>query len=324
MPSTVKAAFHPDIVILKIARLTLLREIGPASRRDRKYKQIAASLEHVGLIESLVAFNAGHGKYLLLDGHKRLDILKAGGATEVPCLLATDDESYTYNRRANYLSPISEHHMMLKALTVGGVSEESIAAALAVDIVMIREKRNLLNGICPEAIEILKDKRVRPNTFAILRRMKSARQIEVAGLMAAAKNYSIRFANALLLGTRPEFLVAKPPVRMSRGIDATQKAMLERETDTLLREFRTVAKCYGADVLALKVACGYIGRLLANMRIQRYLTKKHPEILEQLQQLLADVRDDKSRRSKMPARKAPAKEKSRTPRGAGRNSALAG
>ena len=119
MSTIVKAAFRPDIIVLEIARLTSLKEVGAHTRRDQKYKQIAASLEHVGLIEPIVVFSAGRGKYFVVDGEKRLDILKTRGVTEVCCLIATDDESYTYNKRVNYLSPIGEHHMMLRALAHG-------------------------------------------------------------------------------------------------------------------------------------------------------------------------------------------------------------
>jgi hypothetical protein len=311
MSTTVKVAFRPDIVVLEIARLTLLKEIGPAIRRDQKYKQIATSLEHVGLIEPIVVFSAGRGKYLVLDGHKRLDILKARGITEACCLLATDDESYTYNKRVNYLSPIGEHHMILKALT-HGVAEDRMAAALDVDVATIRRKRNLLNGICPDAVEILKDKRVSSNAFAVLRRMKPARQIEVSGLMVAADNYSRRFAQALLFGTRADFLIEPAATRATKGADPTQKAMLEQETDALLREFKAVEKSYGADILTLGVCCRYLDRMVGNARVQRYLLKRYPDVLQQLQQLLADVNDDKSRSSKMPDRKAPMAEKLRS------------
>jgi ParB-like chromosome segregation protein Spo0J len=41
------------------------------------------------LIEPIVVYSAG--KYLVLDGEKRLDILKARNVTEVRCLMATDD-----------------------------------------------------------------------------------------------------------------------------------------------------------------------------------------------------------------------------------------
>jgi hypothetical protein len=304
MSTSIKAAFRPEIAILETARLTSIKEITPAMRLEQKYKQIAASLTHVGLVEPIVVFSAGRGKYLVLDGHKRLDILKSRGITAVRCLLATDDESYTYNKRVNYLSPIGEHHMILKALA-DGITEELIAESLDVNVATIRNKRNLLDGICPEAAEILKDKRVSPNAFAVLRKMKPARQIEAAGLMVAASTYSHGFAQALLSGTRAE-LRADParPGRVVKNVDGTQKAMLERETDLLLREYKTVEETYGADVLTLSVCCGYLKRLLGNVRVERYLTKRYPEILQQLQQLLADMQADKSRPPKFPAKKA--------------------
>jgi ParB-like chromosome segregation protein Spo0J len=62
------------------------------------YRQITASLKHVGLIEPLVVYPRGPGEYLLLEGHVRLDILKSQGITEARCLLSTDDEAYTYTR----------------------------------------------------------------------------------------------------------------------------------------------------------------------------------------------------------------------------------
>jgi hypothetical protein len=73
MPTSVKAAFRPDLVNLEIARLTPLKKISPEMREERKYGQIAASLTHVGLLEPIVVFPAGRGKFLVLDGHKRLD-----------------------------------------------------------------------------------------------------------------------------------------------------------------------------------------------------------------------------------------------------------
>jgi hypothetical protein len=99
---------------------------------------------------------------------------------------------------------------------------------------------------------------------------------------------------------------------MPKGVDPTQKAMLEQETDTLLREFKAVEKSYGSDVLTLGVCCRYLDRMLANARVHKYLSKRYPEILQQLQQLLDDVNEDKSRRSAMPARKAPTADKSRS------------
>jgi ParB-like chromosome segregation protein Spo0J len=63
-------------------------------------------LKHVGVIEPLVVYPRGPGDYLLLDGHVRLEILKSIGMKEVKCLLATDDEAYTYNRHVNHIPAV--------------------------------------------------------------------------------------------------------------------------------------------------------------------------------------------------------------------------
>ena len=307
----VKPAFRPDIVHLAIARLTPLKVISAAMRNDKKYRQIETSMVHVGLIEPIVVFAAGRGKYLVLDGHKRLDILKARGEKEVRCLLATDDETYTYNKRVNYLSPIGEHYMILKALAAG-VTEQRIADALDVKVKEIQRKRNLLEGICPEAIEILRDKRVNPNAFASLRRMKSSRQIEAAGLMVAADKFSMRFARALLAGMRADLRISsKQSQRRASPTDAAQHALLEQETDALLRDFKAVEESYGSDVLTLSVCCGYLNRLIGNPRVARYVMKKYPDILKEFQQLLTEVEAEKRRTPRMPVKKAVAT-KSRT------------
>jgi hypothetical protein len=42
----------------------------------------------------------------------RLIALRDLGQDSAPCLVATDDEAYTYNSRVNRLSTIQEHFMI--------------------------------------------------------------------------------------------------------------------------------------------------------------------------------------------------------------------
>ena len=67
--------------------------------------------------------------------------------------------SSSYNKRVNQLSSIGEHYMILKALS-NGVSEHEISVSLSVDVETIRRKRSMLDGICPEVIELLTTRRV--------------------------------------------------------------------------------------------------------------------------------------------------------------------
>ena len=287
--SAVKAAFEKQIVVLPINIIVPQKEVTVSHRNGDFYKQLTASLKHIGLIEPLVVYPRGPGDYLLLEGHMRLEILKSIGVTEAKCLLSTDDEAYTYNRHVNHIPAIAQHFMLLEALKTG-LTEERIAAALDVSLESIRIRRDLLNGICPETVQILVDKPVSPQVFAILRKMKAIRQIEAAEHMVAGGTYTIPFAKALLAVTKPEMLEADP-ANSSKKLEATSlaaRSMLEEENEFLLKDLKAVEESYGTDVLALTVSCGYIDRLLKNPKIERYLSRNHMDILHTLRQLLSD------------------------------------
>jgi len=289
----VKRAFEPEIVPISITEIVPIKTVTTKHRKTDAYRRIAASMAHVGLIEPLVVFPTTKGTYILLDGHTRLDVLIATNALTVNCLLSTDNESYTYNKRVNYIPPIAQHHMILRALA--HVSEERIASALNVSVATIREKRDLLKGICPEAAEILHNQRVSADAFVALRRMKPVRQIDVARLMMSAMKFSGRFAKALLNGTREELLVPTPTPRR-RDVTEAQQSIMEQETDELLKHVDSIKANYGNDILDLTAACKYIERLLANARVHRYLAKHHGDSLTALEQLLSDTSLDKKRR----------------------------
>jgi ParB-like chromosome segregation protein Spo0J len=156
---TIKAAFASHILTLPISCIKPQREPTAKMKKTACYQQICSSLENVGLIEPLVVFEQPQGIFLLLDGNTRLAILKAKGTQEVACILARDDESYTYNRRVSHIPPILQHYMLRRVLQ-NGVTEERIAAALNIDVRSVRQKRDMLKGICPEAARLLETRRL--------------------------------------------------------------------------------------------------------------------------------------------------------------------
>src|ERR1700733_1903635 len=101
-----KSAFGSQILTLPLSAIVPQREPTPVMKRTACYKQIVASLEHIGLIEPLVVCEQSQGNFLLVDGNTRFEILKSGGTKEVACIIATDDESYTYNKRVSAVPPI--------------------------------------------------------------------------------------------------------------------------------------------------------------------------------------------------------------------------
>lgn len=278
-----RLAFEPQLVFIPIEQIIPLRELTAGIRRSPKYAQIAASIGEVGIIEAPVVARDAQtpDKYHLLDGHTRFEILRERGETNVTCLVATDDEAYTYNKRVNRIAIIQEHKMILTALQKG-VPEERLARALNVNIAGIRSRRRLLEGICPEAIKLLRDKHVPICTFRELRRMKPMRQIEAAELMIAMNRYAVSYARSLVAATPDEHLVIKKRRRI-QGFSKDQIARMETESANLEREFKAIEKDYGSDHLDLVLATGYVGRLLSNAKIVRYLAQYHPEILAEFQ-----------------------------------------
>lgn len=283
----IKIGFDIDTVHLRIDQITPLKLITPVIRESEKYKQIAASIREVGIIEPPVVApkRKGQAQHMLLDGHLRIEALKQMGEQEVTCLVSTDDEAFTYNKHISRLSTIQEHRMILQAVK-RGVSEEKIARALNLQVDNIVRKRNLLEGICPEVAELFKDKMVPRNTFGILKRMKPVRQIEAAMLMNDANNYSYPYVQALFAATPKAQLANPTKTKAVKGLDDEQMARMEAEMGSLQGEYRLIEDSYGPNVLNLTVAKTYLGTLLDNTRVIKYLALHHPEFLTQFQKIV--------------------------------------
>jgi hypothetical protein len=286
MAKQVSLAFNSHGVVVPITNILPLKQVNPVMRSSQKYQQVLSSVREVGVIEPLIVFpnNNQPGTYLLLDGHVRLEVLRQIGETQARCLIATDDETYTYNRRVNRMATIQEHNMILKAIR-HGVSEERIAKVLRVDVATIRQKRDLLNGICKEAVEILKNRHVSLGVFSFLRKLKSMRQIEVAELLVATGNFSVPYVNALLAATRPDMLVDPDKHKVVEGLTPEQVAKMEKEMEVLQRDLTLIEESHGNQVLNLVLARGYIAKSLGNGRVARYLGQHHADIFRELQSL---------------------------------------
>jgi len=175
--------------------------------------------------------------------------------------------------------------MILRAIKKG-VSEDRIAKTLNVDIGKIRQKKDLLDGICQEVVELLKDKHCSPKSIRVLRKMKPMRQIEVVELMIATNNYTVRYAKALLAATPKDQLVEQQKPKRIEGLSPDEMARMEKETEILTRDFKAVKDSYGKDTLNLVLACGYLSKLLDNSQIVRFLSNHYPEILSEFRQII--------------------------------------
>lgn len=283
--AAVRLAFEGTSLLIALAEIRPLREIEPRVKRSVKYAQIAASIAEVGVIEAPVVIRDATDKdvFHLLDGHLRIEVLRERGETEVVCLVATDDEAFTYNKRVSRIAIVQEHKMILNAISKG-VPEERLARALNVNIGSIQTKRRLLDGICAEVADLLRDRHVPINTFLELKRMRPMRQIEAAELMIAMNRFSVPYAKSLTAAT-PQHQLVSAERKSVKGLSEEQIGLMERESASLDREFKTIESDYGVDHLDLVLASGYVGRLLENVRAVRYLAQHHSEILAEFQKI---------------------------------------
>ncbi len=291
--STVKLAFERVAKRIPLDSILPVRAVPDAVRESKKYQRIEASIREIGVIEPLVVHpqKTARGKpkqYLLLDGHLRHDVLKGAGESHVLCLIATDDEEFTYNHKVNQISAIQEHLMIIKAIE-SGVSEERLAAALSIDIAAIRKKRDLLDGVCPEAVEILKERSARPGAIREIKRVKPMRQIEMAELMVASRNFSTAYAKCLVAASAQDQLLNPDMPKEVEGLRAEDISRMEREMQSLETDFRRIEQKHGRNMLNLVLAVGYMRGLLDNAGVVKYLSRTHADLLAELERIVAST-----------------------------------
>ncbi|AXF13004.1 hypothetical protein CUJ87_00130 [Paraburkholderia caledonica] len=91
----VTLGFIPEPLSVPVVCILPSRRTPAAIIDSRKFKQIKASIEEIGLIEplSVTAAHRSTGQHVLLDGHLRLIAMQELEFVETSCLVAIDDES---------------------------------------------------------------------------------------------------------------------------------------------------------------------------------------------------------------------------------------
>ena len=285
MANRIKQGFQEKLIELGVEELFPTKSISITVRQCRKYAQVLSSIREVGLIEAPVIAPLKKDKgYLLLDGHLRIMALKELGVERVSCLISTDDETYTYNKYINRLSAIQEHRMIVKAVQ-SGVSEVKLARALNLDIGTIRNKRNLLEGICQEAIDLLKDKVVPEPVFKALKRMNAPRQITAARLMNDQNKFNSNYAKAILEATQSHQLVNKGKPRKETPAILARQARLEEESLALSSEIGSLKQQYGTAMIDITSMQAYLKRLIGNEAVAKYLREFNESFYEKFKEI---------------------------------------
>jgi hypothetical protein len=167
--------------------------------------------------------------------------------------------------------------MVFEAMQAGA-SEEALSEKLGVNVKKIKEKANLLKGICKEVSDLLKVRSVPFKTFKILKKMTDYRQIEVVETMAAANNFSEKFANAQLQTSSDEQLLDKSGSKEVEGMTPDQLVRIKTELANLESDYKVAEGTFADDLLALMVFKGYLKALLGHEHIAEYLEREYREI----------------------------------------------
>lgn len=286
-----KVSFEPIGVTIGLDKLLPMKPISGRTRQGSKYAAIRASIKEVGIIEPPVVFpskKVAKGKpktYIILDGHLRIDILKALGHESVFCLISTDDEAFTFNHKVNHISAIQAHFMIVKVIN-SGVPEEKIAKALDIDVSRIIKQRDLLTGICPEAVALLHEKPITASALRLLRRVKPLRQMEIAELLICAGNYCSQYVTALVLATPAVLLDKANQPKTNSGVSPEGIARMQREMQSLELSVREIEDNYGPNMMNLVLTRAYLAKLVANKRVKRYLASRHAGFLVEFEKII--------------------------------------
>lgn len=289
--SKIKLSFDDETIVLPLNNILPIRVIDNEILNSVKFQSILSSIKELGIIEPIAIYPEKNGFYILLDGHLRFEALKILNAKEAICLVSSDDEGFTYNRQINRLSSIQEYRMIVAAINKG-IPIEKIASVLNVNVEVIRRKLNMLDKIAPEVIMILKNHMVPQKVFEILKKMKEARQIEVAKLMVDAGRVSHTYAEIMLAGTKPEMLVDKKDPNKYKKLKPEQILKIQQEIEQLQENYAYAKDNIGEIMLTLVVTKGYVKKLLANIAIKQYMTKYHKGILEGLIAIMESIEEN--------------------------------
>jgi hypothetical protein len=286
--SDAKIGFAMKKIRIPLANILPVRQITEAQKKANRYETILVSLKVVGLVEPLVVFPQKDqpGKYMLVNGHMRYYAMKELEMTAADCIIANDDEGFTYNARISRLPAIQEHKMITRAVKCGA-SLERIAEALNMSSRLVTASLNLLNGISNEAVELLKDKPIPAQSLRILKKVTGERQIEISRLMIDANNYHAGYAEGLVLGTSKDQLIRPHEPKKKKGMTAESIAKMEEEMQTLESGMKAISETYRENMFTLQTAQTYVKTLLKNTRVAKYLKAKHTEINTEFQSLVA-------------------------------------
>jgi ParB-like chromosome segregation protein Spo0J len=270
---------------IPIGQLRALNERKPS---QRAFQRLLATIRAIGLIEPVCVYKEGD-HHVILDGYLRYLACLEFGVETVPCLLYRSKEAYTFNRMVNILTPIQEHRMLEKSLET--LDAKTIAQAFGVRSISGRNKKSLLAKLSNEAAKEYDSGRITRTCAIYLTQVKPERQTVIVKEMAKVRDFSAGFARAMVIRT-PAPLRAKLGPKAKNPWskeDVKQEYMMRFAEVTHQYKFHAgLYRIYVADLMKLYV---HVRKLVANDRVQSYLSLNSPETLKMFNAIVFEARN---------------------------------
>jgi ParB family chromosome partitioning protein len=177
---------------------------------EEALQELAASIREHGIIQPIVAEDAGDGTYVIIAGERRSRAARLAGLTEVPVLIRSysDEErmeiSLIENIQRADLNPVEEAQAYRRLMELTGLSQDEVALQVGKNRSTVANTLRLLK--LPQAmLEALEKGGLSPGHGRALLSIPDQKDQEALFRDILARGLSVREAErqAALLGTKP-------------------------------------------------------------------------------------------------------------------------
>lgn len=160
-------------------------------------------------------------------------------------------------------------------------------SALDMPLNVVRGLIELLDGVADAAANLLKDKIISEKGIRLLKKVKPLRQMEIAEVLVSANNYSVGYIESLILMTPDEQRVNPAEPKKKTSLSAEELANMEREMESLEKDFKAVKAGFTENMMCLTCARGYIKKLLNNAKVVKFLNAHFSDLISGFKDIAA-------------------------------------
>ena len=201
---------------------------------ESELAELADSIKQQGIIQPIIAEDAGDGTYTIVAGERRFRAARLAGLSEAPVILRkySDDKrmevSLIENIQRSNLNPIEEAAAYKQLMETGGLSQDEVASRVGKNRATVANALRLLK-LPREMLESIRNAELSPGHARAILSVSGAREQEILFSEILKKSLSVREAEkrALTLGKgkKPK----KPPAKARLPeLDAMKEKFISR------------------------------------------------------------------------------------------------